>query len=107
MRSGTRAASLALAFLLELAALAALAYWGWGTAGALVVAAPAAWIALWAVFGSPRAKVKLSSGGHLAFEIAMFGAAAVALWASGQTAWAIVFAVVWVMNRALVAALDD
>jgi hypothetical protein len=97
-------ASLGLAFVLELAALAALAYWGWGVAWGLAIAAPAAWIVLWAVFGSPRARVKLSPSRHLAFEVVMFGSAAVALWAAGQPVWAIVFAAVWAVNRSLIAA---
>ena len=97
-------ASLGLAFVLELAALAALAYWGWGVAWELAIAAPAAWIVLWAVFGSPRAKVKLSASRHLAFEVVMFGSAAVALWAAGQPVWAIAFAAVWAVNRSLIAA---
>jgi hypothetical protein len=101
------AASLALQFLLELASLAALAYWGWGTTWPLAIAAPAIWIVLWAVFGSPRARVKLSTAWRLAFEAAMFGAAAVALWAADQGGLAILFAVVCVANRAHTAAFRD
>ncbi|MGH3139055.1 MAG: YrdB family protein [Gaiellales bacterium] len=102
-----RPASLGLAFVLELAALAALAYWGWGVTWALAIAAPVAWIALWAVFGSPKARVKLSPSLHLAFEVVMFGSAAVALWAAGQPVWAVGFAAVLAVNRTLTAARYD
>jgi hypothetical protein len=101
-----RAANLALRFFLELAALAALAYWGWGVTWVLAIAAPAAWIVLWATFGSPKARVKLSAPWRIVFEAIVFGAAAAALWAAGQEIWGIALAVAWAVNRALLAAID-
>ena len=60
-----RALNLALRFLLELAALASLGYWG-GTApagaaarAALAVALPVAAAAFWGMFVAPRARVVL------------------------------------------------
>jgi hypothetical protein len=56
---------LTLAFLSELAALAALAVWGWsvgdstGWRVALAVAAPAVAAGLWGVFAAPRAAVRV------------------------------------------------
>ena len=75
-----KAANLALRFFLELAALAALAYWGWGVTWVLAILAPAAWIVLWATFGSPKARVTLSTPQRIVFEALVFGAAAAALW---------------------------
>lgn len=99
-------ANLALRFFLELAALAALAYWGWSVSWVLAVAAPAAWIALWATFGSPKARVALSTLQRIVFEAVVFGAAAVALFAAGQAVWAVVLFAAWAANRAALTALD-
>ncbi len=100
-----KAANLGLRFLLELAAIAALAYWGWGVSWVVAIAAPAVWIALWATFGSPKARVALSAGQRIAFEAVVFGAAAVALWAAGREAWAVVLFAAWAANRATITAL--
>jgi hypothetical protein len=101
-----KAVNLTLRFALELAALAALAYWGWGVTWVLAVAAPAAWVVLWATFGSPRARVALSIPWRIAFEAVVFGAAAAGLWAAGQVAWAVVLFAAWAANRAMLTALD-
>ena len=101
-----KAANLALRFFLELAAIAALAYWGWGVTWVLAIAAPAVWIALWATFGSPKARVKLSTPWRIVFEAVVFAAAAAALWAAGQGVWAVVLFAAWAANRADAHALD-
>ena len=101
-----KAANLGLRFLLELAALAALAYWGWGVSWVLAIAAPAAWVALWATFGSPKAKVTLSPPQRVVFEAVVFGAAAVGLWAAGQAVWAVALFAAWAANKAVLTALD-
>jgi len=101
-----KAANLALRFFLELAALAALAYWGWGVTWVLAIAAPAAWIVLWATFGSPKARVTLCTPRRIVFEALVFGAAAVALWAAGQPVWAVVLFAAWAANRAVLTMLD-
>ena len=99
-----KAANLALRFFLELAALAALAYWGWGVTWVLAILAPAAWIVLWATFGSPKARVTLSTTQRIVFEALVFGAAAAALWAAGQPVWAVVLFGAWAANRAVLTA---
>jgi hypothetical protein len=96
-----KAANLALRFFLELAALAALAYWGWGVSWVLAIAAPAGWIVLWATFGSPKARVQLPDTQRIAFEAVVFGAAAAALWAAGQAVWAVALFAAWAANRAV------
>jgi Protein of unknown function (DUF2568) len=100
-----RAANLALRFLLELAALAALAYWGWGVTWVLAIAAPAAWIALWATFGSPKARVTPSTPQRIVFETIVFGAAAVALWGAGQEILGVALFAAWAVNRAVLTRL--
>ena len=101
-----KAANLALRFALEMAALAALAYWGFGVSWVLAIAAPAAWIGLWATFGSPKARVTLSTPQRIVFEALVFGAAAAALWAAGRPVWGVILFVAWAANRAVLTALD-
>ena len=104
-----KASNLALKFFLELAAFAALAYWG-ATVGEgavavlLAVAAPAVAIALWAVFAAPKSRRRLPRGPRVAFELAVFGLAALALLAAGSTGAAAVFAALALVNVALLAA---
>jgi hypothetical protein len=108
-----RIANLALAFLLELAMLAALGYWafraapgGWlSWAAAVVVVAIA--IGLWAAWGAPKSATRLAMPALLVFKIVMFGAAAIALFASGQAMWAALFAVLAVLHLALAAAFGQ
>jgi Protein of unknown function (DUF2568) len=103
--------SLALQFLLELAALAALAYWGYSTGDggfaqiALAVAAPLVAATAWALFGSPRAPLHLTGASRLLLELAFFGSAAVALAAARQVVPAIAFAVLGLANIAFLNAL--
>lgn len=98
--------NLTLRFVLEVCAIFAMGYWGWHAHSGLwrwllVIAAPAAWIVLWGLFGSPKARFNLSAPAHLGFEIGMAGAAAVALYAAGRPELALGFAVVCVINRLL------
>jgi hypothetical protein len=106
MSGGWRGANLALAFILELCALAALAYWGvWAgdsTAGKIVlgIGAPVVAAILWGLFAAPRALV---SRPPLRFvvKVLVFGAAAIALYVTGHHALAVIFAVIVIINSAL------
>ncbi|WP_440989355.1 YrdB family protein [Haloarchaeobius baliensis] len=111
-RGALAVAVLGVRFLLELGALAAVAYWGVVTAGggltgaalglglALVVAA------VWGVFVSPKAPSRLDGAPRLAVEALVFGGAAVCLFATGQVALGTAFALVAVVDRALVSWLS-
>lgn len=106
-----RNANLALRFLLELGALAAVAYWGWQTGeGAtrwlLAIAAPTAVAVVWWLFVSPKAAVDTPRTARLAVELAVWAAAAAAFWAAGHATLGIVFFVVAVVSGALNAVLD-
>ena len=75
-------------FVVELGGLAAAAYWGWeATSGPgrwyLAVAAPAAFIVVWALFISPRARFEVSKHVALAIELALLGLVAVGLAVAG------------------------
>src|SRR5689334_10545459 len=80
---------LTVAFLAELSALAALAVWGWSAADsigwrlALAVAAPAVAAVLWGVFAAPRAPVRVPALTVLV-KVVVFGAAVLALFATGH-----------------------
>ncbi|MFE0646131.1 YrdB family protein [Streptomyces sp. NPDC058877] len=96
-----------MAFVLELAALAALAWWGWGIPEGLLLrlssafVAPAAAALLWGLFASPKARVTLPLAGVLAVKALVFGAAAVALHGLGRSEWAVAFALVALLNTTL------
>lgn len=105
---GARAANLAAKFLLELAALAALAYWGAGTGTGsgwvrvvLVVAAPLLMCVLWGLFAAPRARRRLDMRWRVPFELLVFAVAAVALAAAGAVILAILFAAAVGINAVL------
>jgi Protein of unknown function (DUF2568) len=110
-----RTVNLGLAFLLELAALAAFCWWGFHVSGAnwlkvvLGIGAPIVVAIVWGLFAAPRAKYQLSTVSTIAVKVIVFGAATAALIASGQPVLGIAFAVVVVANTALirVGRLDD
>ena len=99
--------NLAVRFLLELAALVALGYWGFRTGqGALMkivlgLGAPLLVAVLWGAFVAPKAARRLADPARLALEVAIFAAATLALVAAGLTTLARVFAVVVVVNLSL------
>ncbi len=101
-----RAANLGLRFLLELCALAAVAYWGWSEhAGVwrwvLVVAAPLAIALLWGRWVAPKAKARVADPWKLLLEVLVFGSAVAALAAADQPVVAIALAAATVLNLAL------
>jgi hypothetical protein len=93
-------------FGLELAALAALAYWGFttmvGTAAKILfgLGAPLLAAVLWGLFVSPKARYQ-SPFKKAAFELVVFGAAVLALVAADQAGLAIAFAVVALLDSVL------
>lgn len=97
-----------LAFLLELAALGALCWWGSSVGSGLALhlllglGTPALAAVLWGWFAAPRARVKLPLAGVLAVKTLVLGGGALAVYGVGHPAAAIVFAVVLLVNTALV-----
>jgi hypothetical protein len=99
-----KTANLGVRFLLELAALAALAYWGSQTGPlavsiVLAIAAPLAGAVLWGIFAAPKSLHRLRGARRLIVEIPFFGAAAAGLAATGQWVLAAIFAVVVVLSE--------
>ncbi|MFF0435334.1 YrdB family protein [Streptomyces sp. NPDC004327] len=96
-----------LAFLLEIAALGCLAWWGWHSTGpvalrlVLAVAAPAAAAVLWGLFAAPKARIRVPLAGILAVKALVFGAAVAALYGVGHPAWGLAFGIVALVNTAV------
>jgi hypothetical protein len=98
--------NLVVRFALELAALAALAYWGSQTGTGVVrlvlaLTAPAALALVWGTFLAPRRRIDLPKPVRLVLELAVFGAAALALVATGHDALAIALAAIALVSGLL------
>jgi len=100
-------ANLAVRFLLELCALAALGSWGYRSSDAgptkvlLAVVVPLAMAIIWGLFLSPNATAPLPGGMAVLLQLTILGIAAVALFRTGHEALAIAFGLVVVANAAL------
>lgn len=96
--------ALALRFLLELAALAALAY-----TGIAVVDGPLGWVVgvgalalaatVWGLFVSPKAKIVLGHPLRFVIELAVFAAASLGLVWAGRPVLAAVLAGLFILDR--------
>jgi hypothetical protein len=101
----------ALAFVLELLALGAIAWWGAAAGGGLFgslllgIGLPLVAAVIWGVAASPKARVKLPLAGVLAVKALVFGAATLGLDGLGHRSLAILFAVVVAANT-VIATLD-
>lgn len=97
-----------LACLLELLAFVALAYWGFRTGDGLApkfvlgIGVPVLAAVVWGLFAAPRATFGLPLPGVLLAKAIVFGAAVVALIATGALVLGIVFGVLAVANTAYV-----
>ncbi|MGX6602558.1 YrdB family protein [Micromonosporaceae bacterium Da 78-11] len=100
-----RVFNLGLRFMLELAALAALAYGGWHTPGptwsriALAVALPLLAAVVWGQWVAPKARHPMPDPQRLAPEWAVFGGATVSLALTGHPILAAVLAALAALNR--------
>ena len=107
-----RSSNLVAKFVLELAAVAAFAYWGGTVASgvaAVVVAvgAPLAVCFLWGAFAAPRARRRLPTPARVPFELGVFAAATVALVVALSATVAVVFACAVLINAALLTAFGQ
>ena len=104
---GLKTINLTVAFLLELCALAALAYWGVQTGSSTIlkvflgVGTPLLAALIWGRFMAPTSKTRLRGTAYLLLKVAIFGVAAVALAIVGQVTLAILFAVASIVNHVL------
>jgi FtsH-binding integral membrane protein len=101
-----RSANLLLKFGLELAALAAFAYWGSTLQGvavsvAVAVAAPLGAAVLWGVLAAPNSSRRLETAARVPFELTVFTLATIALVAAKQPVMAAAVAAAVVLNSLL------
>jgi Protein of unknown function (DUF2568) len=100
-------ANLAVRFLVELCALAALAYWGFSLDAPIMVrvvlgvATPLIAAIAWGAYVAPRARLSAPASMRLAVELAVLGAAVLALAVTGPAGLAWAFAALVGVNTAL------
>ena len=85
-------------FACEIAAVAAVVWWGWPVLGILLGVAV---IAVWGAWIAPKAPRRLPDPMRILIELAIFALATVAFVEVGQTTMAIVFAVAAVLTAGL------
>lgn len=96
-----------LAFVIELAALACLSWWGFTAGGSaaarwlLGLGIPAVAIVLWGLFAAPRARVRLPLWGVLLVKAVVLGGGVYAVYRVGHPVAAPVAGVVVVVNTGL------
>jgi Na+-translocating ferredoxin:NAD+ oxidoreductase RnfD subunit len=99
--------NLALAFLLELALLAAFAYWGFQSGNSTLVkillgiGLPLLVALIWGALMAPNSPRRLQGGAYLALKALLFGLGVAALMSAGRTMLGVLFAVVVVINTIL------
>ena len=103
-----RTTALLVRLVLEFALFAGAAYAGWTLSdGAwrflLVILAPAAVIAIWGTFLSPKAKVTIPPSARITLEAVLFGGVSYLFWQAGAPAIGAALAVVWVLHRVVLA----
>jgi hypothetical protein len=103
-----RGLNLAIAFLIEIAALAAFCWWGFTLSSPLwtrVIAgigAPVVVAIVWGLFAAPRARFTLGFGPTMAVKFVVFALATAALITGGAVVLGILFAVIVVVNTVLI-----
>jgi hypothetical protein len=108
MNTLLKSLNLALAFFLELAMLAAFAYWGIFTGQTtlakigLGIGVPLLVAVIWGFFMAPTSSRRLQGAAYLALKLVLFGLAVAALIASGRTMLGAVFGAVVVINSILI-----
>jgi hypothetical protein len=104
MTGALRGLNLALAFILELCALGALAYWGFNASENTVfrlvlgVGAPFVMIVIWGVYLAPKSSRRFTEPPLTGAKLILFGLASVGLAVSGQTRIAAIFMAAAVLN---------
>jgi hypothetical protein len=104
------AVNLTIRFVIELCALVALGYWGFSTGDGplpslvLGLGAPVAAMLAWGAFVAPKRMVTTAPLAlRVVVEVAVIGAAAAGLYAAGSQTLGIALAVVWAVNKAILA----
>jgi len=104
---GLKAVNLGIRFLLELAMLGAICYWGFKTHSSWAlkilfgVGLPLLVAVLWGVFIAPKAMRPLGGATHLVLELTLLATGPVALFASARPGLGWAFAALLVLNKIL------
>ncbi|QQP14926.1 YrdB family protein [Lysinibacillus agricola] len=99
--------NLALRFLLEICVIVAFGYWGLQTGKGIFfklllgIGTPVLFVVLWSMFGSPKATIPLDGAWHFMLEFVIFSLAVIALYATGRTQLASIFAILIIINQIL------
>jgi len=107
-----RAGSLALRFAVELACLAALAFWGIGATangtanGAIAIVAPLTAATIWGVWSAPRAPRRLSGLRLASLEMTLLSCCATLLALAGAPLPAVALFVLALVNGAMLGRLE-
>jgi hypothetical protein len=100
--AAVRTANSGLRFLLELALLVGVGWWGAHAVGWwAAVVLPLAAALLWGSFLSPKARWTIPPPARLALELVLFALAAAGYWGAGQHGVAIGFAIAVALSEAL------
>lgn len=106
-----RGANLGIAFLLELAVLFAVGYWGFRLSVGLPLrlvaglGTPVLMAVLWGLLAAPKASFPLPGVAGVAFRIAWFGVGALAFWVAGRPIAALVLAGIFAANALMLGTL--
>ena len=73
----------------------------------LGIGAPLLIATIWAVFGSPAAPIPAKGLLRILLELIIFGLAVFALYSTGKTTLAIIYAITVIINRILIALWDQ
>jgi hypothetical protein len=99
--------NLTLAFLLELVALGAFAYWGFTATDStvlnivLAIGLAVLAIVLWGIFAAPKSTRRLRGGALIAFKVVFFALACAALFAASSPTLGVIFGVAVAVNLVL------
>lgn len=111
--SGIKSVNVIVTFFLELGVLIAWAYYGFESGPHIALklllglGLPILAALVWSLFGAPRGIWHLVGIWRLLLQIVFFGSAVVALFLSGQPIWGIVYALVFIINTALIYGLGE
>lgn len=102
-----KAINLLLRFLLELCILVILGYWGFRTGRQTIlkvglgIGVPVSFAVLWGTFLAPASSMRLQMPWLLIAELLIFGIAGIALYSTGHPSLALVFVLLYIVNRIL------
>ena len=104
--------NLGLKFLLEVAGLAAFAYWGANTGEMpvsllLAIVTPGAAAFAWGVFAAPKSARRLPLQPRIRFELTVFTAAVLALLSAGVLGLAVAMSAMVILNAVLLTVLGQ